>query len=1117
MQRLFAVLLGCCLTVAVTPTLDAAPVKARISHRPALFKDARQALAIARAQGRKDAVLILVTERGRAGEVAKKAEQLGGNVRFRADEVDYLRVRIPIDKATELAEFGRVEAASVDVDDNSPIRLTAPAEETSNGGGDASSDSSQQWPPKISDYPLRHPYSPLGDLNAKDLRAAHPTWDGRGATIALLDGHFDMLLPEFQTAYSLDGKPIPKVADYLTSTDPRDEADLVPQWVSMQAVVTSHDKRVAFQGKTFTLPRDGTYRIGFFDERRFNNPSNAAYIDQDVDRDGNPKGDDGLFGVLWNEKTNDVWVDTNRDFDFSTETALTDYAKRPVFGVFGKDDPATPVRESVGFAVQTDSKNKFVAIEIGVYQHASIIMGAVIGNRDEHGILEGVAPGARLLSMYWGSSMHGMAEGLIKAFQHPAVDVIVLEQSVALLSISYTLTDGHHPISLLIQRLIDKYNKLVFVPGDNAPAFAFVAEDGAAPGAVSVGGYQSAESYRLNAGYVPEHYDNLHFGALSHGPSTAGALKPDLLAPSGQMSTDPGYRQGASIKGLFQLPPGYEIGSGTSTATPTAAGAAALVISAAKQSGIHYDAVTLKAALTGSARRIPRLAAHEQGSGLIQVAKAIDLLGQLQKTKPVAITVRAPVKNVLSDLFITPDEGYGIYEREGWKVADRRERVITLTRTSGPSAPMTFDLSWDGNDGTFASAASVTLPLNKSVELPVTLSAQKEGAHSATLTLTSPAIPGPALRILNTLVVPHPLTAANGYTLKTEVTPPLPGDASVFVDVPAGTAALTVKAASADVRLSMIGPDRSMRWLASCSPPEGETPICSLAGPMAGVWEINVNSLGGRNFDPAAASPLKSKPVAITASLVGMDIRASLSSLAAATGEARPFTLTVKNRLGAVMAEAGNVALGSAFEKRATISQGEQHLYEIDVPTGATSLRARIDELSDSHADLDVYLLDCSAPDKPAENPPGVEKEKGNQSPPRPAASCAVRDKRDDRDGKGEIEVANPHAGRWVVVVDAYRAPGGTTSYHYVDVFTHPRFGSVSVADVPVERAPAATWTVKGNLWVAERPQAPRKLLARMPVRSGAIVQPVRVAEGFDASGIVNWYVPLGSTDVLIE
>ena len=184
------------------------------------------------------------------------------------------------------------------------------------------------------------------------------------------------------------------------------------------------------------------------------------------------------------------------------------------------------------------------------------------------------------------------------------MDLIVLEQSVAIAPIPYTLADARHPISLVTQRLIDRYHKLLFVPGNNAPAFAFVAEDGLAPGAVSVGGYQSLESYRLNAGFVPEHDDNLHWGALSHGPSTAGALKPDLLAPSGPDVHRSRVPQGRELQGLFQLPPGYRIGGGTSTATPMAAGAAALVASAAKQSGVPIDAVRLKAALTGSARYI---------------------------------------------------------------------------------------------------------------------------------------------------------------------------------------------------------------------------------------------------------------------------------------------------------------------------------------------------------------------------------------------------------------------------------------------------------------------------------------------------------------------------------
>ena len=81
---------------------------------------------------------------------------------------------------------------------------------------------------------------------------------------------------------------------------------------------------------------------------------------------------------------------------------MTDYVKRADIGVFGNDDPKTPIRESVGFAVQTDPKNKFVSINVGIYQHASGIIGAVVGNRKPNGQLEGVAPGARVVSVFYG-------------------------------------------------------------------------------------------------------------------------------------------------------------------------------------------------------------------------------------------------------------------------------------------------------------------------------------------------------------------------------------------------------------------------------------------------------------------------------------------------------------------------------------------------------------------------------------------------------------------------------------------------------------------------------------------------------------------------------------------
>src|SRR5262249_13719068 len=157
------------------------------------------------------------------------------------------------------------------------------------------------------------------------------------------------------------------------------------------------------------------------------------------------------------------------------------------------------------------------------------------------------------------------------------------------------------------------------------------------------------------------------------GPSGVGAIKPDLLAPSGQMSTDLGYlyRTGEQERrGFYQLPPGYSVDGGTSTATPMAAGATAILLSAAKQTNLSYAAMSLKAALIGSTRRPTNLREYEQGNGLIQSDAAYELLKSMAGKAPIVVTASAPVKTVMSHLTPIPNQGVGIYEREGWKAGD---------------------------------------------------------------------------------------------------------------------------------------------------------------------------------------------------------------------------------------------------------------------------------------------------------------------------------------------------------------------------------------------------------------------------------------------------------------
>ena len=69
--------------------------------------------------------------------------------------------------------------------------------------------------------------------------------------------------------------------------------------------------------------------------------------------------------------------------------------------------------------------------------------------------------------------------------------------------------------------------------------------------------------------------------------------------------------------------------------------------------------------------------------------------------------------------------------------------------------------------------------------------------------------------------------------------------------------------------------------------------------------------------------------------------------------------------------------------------------------------------------------------------------------------------------GRERVFVADPSAGTWKVVVDAYDVPGGSTTVPYLDVVLNPAHGVVAAADMPQERAPGDRWLARLGRWVA--------------------------------------------------
>jgi hypothetical protein len=106
-------------------------------------------------------------------------------------------------------------------------------------------------------------------------------------------------------------------------------------------------------------------------------------------------------------------------------------------------------------------------------------------------------------------------------------------------------------------------------------------------------------------------------------------------------------------------------------------------------------------------------------------------------------------------------------------------------------------------------------------------------------------------------------------------------------------------------------------------------------------------------------------------------------------------------------------------------------------------------------------------------------------------------------------EVAQPAEGRWVVVIDAFQA-SQPVAYRLTDGWTHPRFGSFTVAASAVGLGSGARWQGVGHRWTAARPDA-----GRVPYAHLQITSPRGRRMVFREGALQAETVPLGTLDLL--
>ncbi|MGX5209871.1 S8 family serine peptidase [Streptomyces violaceus] len=1011
------------------PDVKSAPEK--------LGSDDADLLAEAKADGDKTVTMMIATAPGKTEQVAGQLDAVkGGSVGRADDKLGYVRATVPTSRAdSAIAAAAKLSSVhGIDLREEIPLDDPTPSADAAKGAK-----ATGTYPAPGKKTPAENPYNPSFETGAVDFVEDHPKADGRGITIGILDSGVDLGHPALQKTTTGERK----IVDWVTATDPVVDNDRT--WRPMTTSVAG--PTFTYGGKTWTSPA-GSYRVSTFLES-YTTGGDAA---GDANRDGDTTDS---WGVLYDAASGTVRVDLNNNNDFGDDTAMKPYKDGFQIGYFGTDDPATDIAERQPFVVEirkdvvvnaSGAKADFVNIGVIESEHGTHVAGITAANGLLGGKMDGAAPGAKLVSSRactWsgGCTNVALTEGMIDLVTKRGVDIV--NMSIGGLP---ALNDGNNARSELYTRLIDEYGvQLVISAGNSGPGTNTIGDPSLADKVISVGASVSKETWAANYGSVVEKkYAMMPFS--SRGPREDGGFTPTLVAPGAAINTIQTWMPGQPVaEAGYSLPAGYGMLQGTSMASPQAAGAAALLLSAAKQKKIDLTPATLRTALTSTADHIKGVQAYEEGAGLMNIEDAWDSIRDDATSH--SYTVKAPVDTAIDQFLKTPGSGTGLYDREGGlKAGQKKTYEVTVTRTSGADKAIRHELHFENNaGGTFRVVGSdeVKLPLNQPVTVKVQAAPKSAGIKSAILEVDDPKTEGIDKQVLSTVVVSAPLK----YTFSASGSVQRNSSRHYYVTVPEGAKTLEVamsglkdKSQTRFISIHPYGVPSDPTSTINCYPNYANPAntcrpdLRSYANPQPGVWEIEVES--------RRTSPLLDNPYKLDVAVLGAAFAPETVTVPEAkVGTPAAASWKVTNGFAALEGKLVGGPLGSAKTTRPSIKQGETQTTTVEVPAGAKSLDVAIGGVSDAAADLDLAVYDAA----------------GTQ-----VGSSA------DGDSEESVSVPSPAAGKYTVEVVGYSVPAGTTAYDYQDVFFSPTLGSVGVdGSAPVKLGTGASATVSGSVTAA--------------------------------------------------
>jgi subtilisin family serine protease len=437
---------------------------------------------------------------------------------------------------------------------------------------------------------------PLRSTGVPDFLAAHPSYDGRGVLIAILDSGLDPGTNGLITTST----GAPKLLD-VRDFSGEGRVALAPIASGSDGTLTVGGRAFRGAGRIARLA-SGPWYAGELRERPLGKKPAA-------DLNGNGSNGDAFPVVV--VRAPDGWVaffDSNLDGSFDDETPLHDYRQ-------GRETIALGTRPITLVANFSEVGGQPVLdIVFDTSAHGTHVAGVAAGHRLYNlPDFNGVAPGAQLIGLKiannarGGVTVHG---SIIRALRYAAR---FAQQRGLPLVVNLSFGVGNEPGGrAVIDSLTDAFLRdnpqivLTISAGNDGPGLATVGFPGSADLALSVGAtYPGPFAKPTPPGQRPLP------DVAGWWSSRAGDLgKPDLLAPGLAYSSVPRWAQGDEIKG------------GTSFSAPHVAGLVACLMSAMQQERRTATAAEIVRALKATAGPLPGQTTLDQGFGLPRLAAA---------------------------------------------------------------------------------------------------------------------------------------------------------------------------------------------------------------------------------------------------------------------------------------------------------------------------------------------------------------------------------------------------------------------------------------------------------------------------------------------------------------